>query len=119
MGRADFGNLAVLDTPMLSFQVRGHTAHTTVLVNSQNVERVDLALIFRAKRDDSDEGCGAAGVGNGGIRGGDHRRTQPVTNLFHEALNLMLGLSCDGVGLSLDSRLLGQLAAHRAWSARK
>lgn len=42
-----------------------------------------------------------------------------MANLLHEALDLILRFGDSRVGLSLDCRLLGELAAHGAGTARK
>jgi hypothetical protein len=67
VGGAHFRDLTVLNTPVLSLQIGGQSADTTILVHSEDVKGIDLILIFGAERDDSNEFCGAAGVGNGGI----------------------------------------------------
>jgi hypothetical protein len=46
-------------------------------------------------------------------------RTRTVTDLFHKALDLVLGFRDSGVCLSLDGRLFGELAAHGAGTTRK
>ena len=100
MGGGKFGDFAVLDTPVLSLEIGGKSTNVTILVDSQNVERIDFAVILHFVRNDADECCGAARVCDGSSRRGDDGCTRAVSNLFHETLDLAFRLCRRSIGLS-------------------